>query len=352
LPLEFPLNAAIGQPIVSHHLPLRVDEPTMAARGIGIAIGGFLSIGLVISTTAVRAQSANLAKPLLTSFSEWDAPPDPSTLGGPEFEIAPRPSSAAFETSSVDRPEAKDSTPDSSFADRSQPATNERGNQESALDRVTDPTSPTVNIRFRESWNWPVNESDSDNQEFQFRPTIPFQAWGRENILRVTIPYDITGEDAPGLGSVTILDLAVHKADSRRWGIGPVVRFTPANDADSETFHIGPAFGASSKDEHWTVGLLTQNFFGDNFAESRIQPILTYKFDERWAVGVGEFEFRFDWENAIWTQVPVGVELDYIADICGQKVQLFVNPQFNFADDANNSGWTIFLGLTLIVPNS
>jgi hypothetical protein len=324
----------------------------MTARGIGITIVGFLSFSLVISATAVWAQSANPAKPLLTSVSEWDVPPDPATLGGPEFVIASRSSSAAFATSSVDRPERSDSTPEAPFGNPSQSATIEQGSQESALDRVTDPISPTINIRFRESWNWPVNDSDPDNQEFQFRPTIPFQAWGRENILRVTIPYEITGGDAPGLGSVTILDLAVHKADWGRWGIGPVVRFIPANNTNAETFHIGPALGASSKDEHWIVGVLTQNFFGDNFAESRIQPILSYKFDEQWAVGVGEFEFRYDWENATWTQLPLGVELDYIADICGQKVQFFVNPQFNCADNADNTGWTIFLGLTLIVPNS
>ena len=112
-----------------------------------------------------------------------------------------------------------------------------------------------------------------------------------------------------------------------------------------------PAAGAISKDEHWTVGFLTQNFFGDDVAESRIQPILTYKFDQQWALGVGEFEFRYDWENSTWTQLPLGAELDYIANICGQKVQLFLNPQFNFADNANNSGWTVFIGASLIVPD-
>ena len=69
-------------------------------------------------------------------------------------------------------------------------------------------------------------------------------------------------------------------------------------------------------------------------------------------MGVGEFEFRFDWEDWDWTQVPLGVEVDYITDVYGQKVQFFLNPQYNFESDASNSGWTIFLGMSLLVPDA
>ena len=47
-----------------------------------------------------------------------------------------------------------------------------------------------------------------------------------------------------------------------------------------------------------------------------------------------------------------GFLLDRIAEIYGQKIQFFVNPQYNFERDSSNSGWTIFVGLTLLVPEA
>jgi hypothetical protein len=220
------------------------------------------------------------------------------------------------------------------------------------IDRITDPISWLMNFRFRESWSWPTDDSDLDSEQFQFRPTIPFKAWGHENILRVTVPYDISGSGAPGLGDVIVLDLVVHQASWGRWGIGPVFRFTPESGSGDDTFQVGPAAGAVSKNKHWTVGFLTQNFLSDDVSQSRLQPILVYKFNDQWAVGVGDFEFEYDWDDSEWTQVPIGIEVDYIADIYGQKLQFFVNPQYNLQDDASNSGWTLFLGMALIVPES
>jgi hypothetical protein len=31
-----------------------------------------------------------------------------------------------------------------------------------------------------------------DNQQFEFRPTIPFKVWDQENLLRVSISYKFT----------------------------------------------------------------------------------------------------------------------------------------------------------------
>lgn len=220
------------------------------------------------------------------------------------------------------------------------------------IDGVTDPTAWLMSFRFRESWNWPVQNSNRDRQEFQFRPTIPFRAWDQVNILRVTVPYNVQGPGAPGLKDVTVLDLVVFEEEWGRLGVGPVVRMTPQDGRDTGNFQLGPAIGAVSEDQHWTVGVLMQNFFADNVGETRIQPILAYKLDDQWAIGVGEFEFRYDWENGEWIQVPLGIQVDYITDLWGQKTQFFINPQYNFESDATNSGWTIFLGMSFLVPGA
>jgi hypothetical protein len=246
-------------------------------------------------------------------------------------------------------PEEEIMLPDDPFAGQQQQMEYFGGNQERLIDRIVDPTAWLLNFRFRESWNWPVRDSGRDSEEFEFRPTIPFVAWGHVNILRVTIPYTVEGPGGPGLDEVEVFDLVVHEEEWGRWGIGPDFRLTPGG---SGSFQIGPAAGAITKDKYWTVGVLVQNFFADNVAETRIQPILAYKFDERLAVGVGEFEFRYDWSDTDWTQVPLGVQVDYITEVYGQKIDFFANPQYNFESDSSNSGWTFFIGMSLLVPGA
>jgi hypothetical protein len=65
--------------------------------------------------------------------------------------------------------------------------------------------------------------------------------------------------------------------------------------------------------------VLTQNYLSEGASESRLQPILAYTFDERWPVGIGESEFRYDWDDATWRQIPLGIQVDHIADIGGQR---------------------------------
>jgi hypothetical protein len=318
----------------------------MSGRETTLKLFCTLTSVLILVALPLQAQSINIGEETGNGYAESNAPFDPTKSTSHEH----LPAGDASEAAQSEFPplshlgELEDTGVSfESFAGQSR-------SDERLIDRIVDPTAWLLNFRFRESWNWPVGDADPDSEEFEFRPTVPFKAWEQENILRVTVPYDFGGSDGSGLGDVTILDLVVHEARWGRWGVGPVVRLTPGNGSDSDTFQIGPAVGAVSKDKHWTIGFLTQNFFGNDVAESRIQPILAYKFNDEWAIGVGEFEFRYNWEDMTWTQVPLGVEVDYIADIYGQKIQFFVNPQYNLESDASNSGWTLFLGLSLLVP--
>lgn len=227
-----------------------------------------------------------------------------------------------------------------------------RGSGERLIDRVTDPIAWLMDFRLRQQWNWPVAVTDPDRQEVEFRPTIPFLAWGQVNLLRVTVPYDLEGASGAGLGDIQIFDLLVFEPSWGRWGVGPSVRLLPDAGNDDDTFQIGPAAGAVAKNKHWTVGVLTLNYLSSDASQSRIQPILAYKFDERWSVGIGESEFRYDWKDARWTQLPLGVQVDRITDIYGQKIQFFINPQYNFQRDSSDSGWTLFLGIVLLVPDA
>ncbi len=312
-----------------------------------------LAVHILLAKAALSIEVTWPGQTPATRQYEWEKPFAPEVWGSPEqpFAALGNVTLTAFEATPcvAGNNDLELNAPVDSFELQPQVMPYSGGSQERLIDRIVDPTAWLMNFRFRESWNWPAGNSNADSDEFEFRPTIPFRAWDHVNILRVTVPYTVEGPDGPGLDSVTILDLIVHEADWGRWGVGPVFELTPGG---SDTFQLGPAFGAVSKDKNWSVGFLTQNFFADEVAETRFQPILAYKFDDRWAVGVGEFEFRYNWEDGRWTQVPLGVEVDYIADIFGQKIQFFVNPQYNFEKDASNSGWTLFLGMALLVPSA
>ena len=149
-----------------------------------------------------------------------------------------------------------------------------------------------------------------------------------------------------------VWDLVVFDADWGRWGVGPLVQLAPNASGGQDTFAMGPVFGATSKTKHWTAGFLSLNWFSGNVSESRIQPILAYKFNDQFALSIGEMEFRYNWHDAKWTQLPLGCELDYISDLWGQKIHWFINPQYNFERTSSNSGWTVFVGFSLLVPGA
>jgi hypothetical protein len=247
----------------------------------------------------------------------------------------------------------------------SMPATEDNGSRAAAerddgvdgsdaplIDRVVDPISWLMDFRFRENWNWPIGNSGPDSQQFEFRPTIPFKAWDQVNLLRVTVPYDIQGTDAPGLDKVTIFDAVIFEPDWGRWGIGPEVQLDPHSTTGQDEFQIGPVFGGITKSKHWSAGFICQNFLSGNDSKTQIQPVLAYKFNEQLALAIGDMQFKYDWNKRQWTQLPLGIELDYIADLWGQKMQFFANPQYNFETDSSNSGWTVFVGLVLLVPGA
>jgi hypothetical protein len=324
----------------------------MSRREIVLKLFSTVTIALSLVGARLQAQTMSLGQEAVNPYAQWDAPFGPATNGTYEHlpvGVASEATPAAVESLPSMGQVGDVGTPVESFEWQPELTAPFRRSQERLIDRVVDPTAWLMNYRFRESWNWPVNNSGRDSEEFQFRPTIPFRAWDHVNIMRVTVPYTVSGPGGPGLGDVEVFDLVVHEEEWGRWGVGPDFRLTPDG---SGSFQLGPVAGAVTKDRYWTIGVLTQNFFADDVAETRIQPILAYKFDDEWAVGVGEFEFRYDWEDMDWTQVPFGVEVDYITEVYGQKIHFFVNPQYNFESDSSNSGWTFFIGLSLLVPGA
>jgi hypothetical protein len=155
-----------------------------------------------------------------------------------------------------------------------------------------------------------------------------------------------------GLDKVSMFDALLFQPDGGIWGIGREFQFNPPSSSGKDEFQVGPVFGAVVKSKHWSVGFICQNSLSGNNSETDIQPILAYKFNERLALAIGDMQFKYDWNKDQWTQLPLGIELDYIANFWGQKIQFFANPQYNFATNSSSSGWMVFVGLTVLVPGA
>lgn len=217
------------------------------------------------------------------------------------------------------------------------------------IDRATDPTAWLMQYHFRDRWIVPIEEGASDENDFQFRPTIPFLAWDQVNIFRAEVNYDIEMEEGSGLHDARLFDLIVFDGQRGRWGVGPAIQLKPNS---SESFSIGPAAAAVARSKHWTVGLLSENFFGGDNAESFLEPVLAYKFDERWSMSVGEMKFEYDWQSGNWNRVPLSLSLDYISSVFGQKVRWFINPAYNFRNSDGDAEWMFNFGFDLLVPDA
>jgi hypothetical protein len=323
-------------PLATYSVPINQSKMSLRSRLLWAAQTATIVIAVNLTSGAIKAQTIAFETPDAEArvFQLLDGPPSaspalPTVRDDDGLRLLPP----------VDAPSAQARVPMDGRGDR-------------LIDRVVDPISWLMQFRFRDDWNWPVEGAGPDSQEFQFRPTIPFTAWERANLLRIRVPYMIQGKDAPGLGPVEMEDAIIFEPEWGRLGVGPAVRFNPDSGGASDEFQMGPLFAAVGKTKRWTYGFISQSFLGSSDSETDIQPILAFKFNEQLALTLGEMQFKYDWNKRQWKQIPLGIELDYIADLWGQKMQFFVNPQYNFERTASNSGWTVYLGIVLLVPEA
>ena len=84
--------------------------------------------------------------------------------------------------------------------------------------KANDPTASLKAFNFLADYTGDYNGPNSGQNDLSldltFRPVIPFTAFGRQNILRLTSPLRVSGRGNEGLGAVSIFDLVVF---DRSW---------------------------------------------------------------------------------------------------------------------------------------
>lgn len=101
------------------------------------------------------------------------------------------------------------------------PATGGESEVDELARRSTDPTASPMTFAFLNdvtALRWVLEDGariDQTGYEFKFQRMLPFKAWGIANILRMTLPYQVTGPGPEGVGDITVIDLVVF---GQFWG--------------------------------------------------------------------------------------------------------------------------------------
>jgi hypothetical protein len=194
---------------------------------------------------------------------------------------------------------------------------------------------------------------DDHGYKFKFQPAVPFRAWGTSNILRLVVPYQVSGPGDHGLKDVSIFDLVVLPRKWGRFAIGPVMNLgESAGDAPS-TFAIGPAVGAVIPvSKRVSYGLFSQNLFASGVAITQLQPMVTYQLGQGWALSAGDLQFVYDWNRGEWVSIPLGFQLGVVRAVHRQPLRFAVNPQWNVKNIPGADKVKIVFTVTLLAPST
>ena len=223
--------------------------------------------------------------------------------------------------------------------------------------RATDPTASPLNFglindvttsyRDREDGT-PIDEN---GYTLKFQPVIPFEAWGVANILRMTVPYQVSGPGPEGLEDLTIFDMVILPQSWGRLGIGVVGSFAAATSDVSAHATVGPAIGfVVQTSKKLSLGVFNQNLFGNDVAISQVQPILAYQLGSGWSLSLGDLQWPYDWDRGEFLSMPIGVQLGKVLPVAKQPMRFAVNPQYDLKDLPGASRFKVLFTVTLLLP--
>ena len=237
------------------------------------------------------------------------------------------------------------------------PAESTESERDELSRRATDPTASPLNFgiigdvttSYRDLEDGtPIDET---GYTLKFQPVIPFKAWGVANILRMTVPYQVSGPGPEGLEDATVFDMVILPQSWGRLGIGVVGSFAAATSGVSVHATVGPAIGfVAQMSKKLSLGLFNQNLFGSDVAMSQIQPIAAYQLGSGWSLSLGDLQWPYDWNRDEFLSMPIGVQLGKVLPVAKQPMRFAVNPQYDLKDLPGGSRFKVLFTVTLLLP--
>lgn len=219
--------------------------------------------------------------------------------------------------------------------------------------QATDPTASLMALNLLVDYVGDYHgPGENDSLDYTFRPVIPFTAFGKNNILRLTVPYRASGRGTHGLGTISIFDLVIFNESWGRWGVGGVASLAREGSAP-DSLALGPAIGAVWQySPKLSLGAFSQNVFAGDTAVSQLQPIVAYQLMNGWSLSAGDLQWSYDFKASRWVSLPVGFQLGKVSHIGKQPVRYAINPQYNLVDYDGAEGWSVIFTFALLVPGS
>ena len=206
---------------------------------------------------------------------------------------------------------------------------------------ASDPTAPLMSFQLQGYYSPTVNGMPDDAAYVQFRAAIPFEAFGLQNIARLTLPYVTESPSGTtGLTDSTVFDLVTFARPWGRFGVGAVALLpTGSDELSAGQFALGPAAGFTVQQGRILWGAFNQNVFtiaGDEdkpeVNSSSLQPILNVGLGNDWSTGLSDMSFAYDWDEGDWTSLPLGVKVATLQRVGALPVQFSFSHEYNFAD--------------------
>jgi len=223
--------------------------------------------------------------------------------------------------------------------------------------RATDPTASPPSLALINDWTTSYRDLadgtpvEGTGYQLRFQPVVPFQAWGQPNILRMTVPYQVSGPAPEGLGDVTIFDLVIVPRSWGRLGIGAVATLVQAEKEAEGHIVAGPAIGfVAPLSKKLNLGLFNQNLFGDGVSISQLQPIAAYQLGSGWSLSLGDLQWPYDWDRGEFVSMPVGLQIGKVQPVAGQPMRFSLNPQYDFKDLPGAGRFKVSFTIQLILP--
>lgn len=240
-------------------------------------------------------------------------------------------------------------------------AADDSQNGQSLDQAANDPTASLMNIQLQNLYNGDYhNLNDESGNTVLIRSAVPFKTGSLKHIARATLPI-IT--DSPsgekGLSDLTVFDLIAFDKSWGRWGAGVVglVPIASEDEIGTGKWAAGPALGFVARSSKFMWGVFNQNLFSfagdedrDDVGVSIVQPIVNYSLPNKWSIGVSEMNITYDWENARWSNLPLGIKINKLVKFGTMPTMFSGSYEYNFQDDDVAPEWGVNFTVKFLFP--
>ena len=224
--------------------------------------------------------------------------------------------------------------------------------------RAADPTQSPLSLQFYDYYTPSFRDVDGSGNQLVFRPVIPYQAFGVNNIVRFTFTHNTRAPGGlDGFGDIQFLQLSIMERWGGRLAFGFSGSFpTGADGLTTEKYTVGPSVGYVTG-SGITYGALLQTFFSvagssqaADVAQANLQPVLAVPLGGTKTLSLGNSGLLYDFERGRWQSIAPSVQFAWMTDLFGLKWRPQVEVTHEFRDLPGNPRTTFRLGAQLLLP--